>query len=377
MTTDRARRVSASGQVVEVVTRTRSRRIALGALALVLLAVVGIVTWFIGYDARPQARAGRLVVGDENVPSARSVEVREPWGRLEVAVGPPRRSLPADVASTQGNIRPPDGGRFVGVEVSESSGSVEHRVALPPYPRTHLSLVADGRSIPLETPTTAADPCFVPDCVGALTGDAVWVAVPGAATTLQVAAEFGGVTQTVDVDTGTRHAGAAASLYAASAALPTTCGRPVLTSGFRLAADAKQYCTVTSYRSPYVSGAGWAPTGSEWVVVSPTVSVVGGLQRKVAGGARTVGYLLSDPDAPVQAIVRIAGTGPARPLVAVDADLTELPSSSADASVFAVPAASRIGVLSVSAAVPVVPEFADSLPADLGPLTATMTWTIR
>ena len=361
--------------------RVFGREAAICGIGALALALVGAVTWFVTHTSQRQAQAGDLVPGDvSSTAPSRSVSVLEPWGRVDLTVSSPRRSLPHDVAYNAGNLRPPGDGRFVAVGWSATPTYEPLRVSYPPYPRTHLSLVAEGRSFPLDTPPMAGDPCLQPDCVGVDGDDSVWVAVPGSADHLQVAAEFDGVTQTVDVGSGARKAGRAAPLYAslAGSTLSPDCGPVQLQAGFRLSTydGGTDTCHLTAYRSPYVSGRGWSPVGFEWVVVTARTNPPFSVTRTAHGGVPAFDLRTSDPGAAAPVTARLAGAVAGGPLVAATTDLTAASHAADGVSVFRVPAPTPTGTLTLSEAVPYVPSYSDTLPASARPMTVTFTWTV-
>lgn len=255
-----------------------------GAAVLVAVLVVLGLSWH-AIDHRHRGLAAGTVqnVGD-SLPTTHKASVLLPWGRLELATTDPRTRLPHDVAVDQvgGDVRPPAGGRFVGVSWAPAHG--DNSGALPFLPIrvspatgsfTDVALVTDGHSYPL-APTSRHGYCSVQSiCLGPYGENAAWVAVDGAATDVAISATFAGVTQTVDMTTGHVRRGRASGLYDATTE-HRACGTPTWRGGLR---GRKQRCSAVVTRSPWVSGLGWAPAGREWVAASVSVdrpySVVG------------------------------------------------------------------------------------------------------
>lgn len=242
----------------------RGRTPLVAGVGLLLLALVATGGWF--WVNRGRADVG-VVAGDEQVMTERTAQgsFALPDGR-EI-------SLSADVGvETDGDTRAPRGGRLVEIEWRTDATQtlpVPAGVTVTAPPAVGLSVRAGGRVVDLgddvanAAPSTRSEP------------ERRVLALPGDVDDLRVTMTYAGRSQSVELFTGRRDAGAFRGLYrqfalgsvdVADSQRQQTGGGLVWTS----------WVDATWVRTPYLEGRGWAPAGREWVVVRrPTLSLLG------------------------------------------------------------------------------------------------------
>jgi hypothetical protein len=200
-----------------------------------------------------EQRADGLLVG-------RSTDVRVPWGRLQVTVTEPLDSVDTGDGTLQG--------RFVGVQVELRA--TDDTVPVDRLPDASLEdptfgVTADGETWQLPALTGWVDGTEISP--GARRE---YVALPEGAEEVSVSVTYDGVAQTIDAATADVTTGDAAPLYDASFARPgAPCGDQLWSPGAAAVDGAESGCFVrSSVTHPYVAGLGWAPAGSQWLVVS-------------------------------------------------------------------------------------------------------------
>src|SRR5699024_11016587 len=172
--------------------RGPSRWSLVTAVAIAAAVVLAVPLAAMGLDAlrEDRPRAGEGQVFDQprvDEPLSGTGTVFLPWARLSVAVGEPRSELP-EIGSVPSDVAPPDGGRFVPVEVRATSEAEVPLVSVRDSVDAHaqIVLVADDEEYPVDGPTglglDAEEPLSFP------TGDpeARWVAVSGEPTDVAV-----------------------------------------------------------------------------------------------------------------------------------------------------------------------------------------------
>lgn len=263
-------------------------------VAIVLIAAVtgGVLVWGGRRDEQVRARAGQVFDGFYQFDgSLRPVNatLRVPDGEVDVTTTRPVTSAPTGFDLPERLA--PDGGRFVGVQVRASvaktlpqpradaadaaagSGIASaNATADNADPAVSVALVADGFSYRIPPPLRRSQASRPTDRLA-------WVAVAGNPRRIEVALTYAGVTQRVDMDTGTRTSGLAEPLYRLTTGFPSSvgrqCGAPTaLSGGFRIEAGRDLECAVRTLGGlPYLPGYGWAPRGTVWF------SVLLGLER--------------------------------------------------------------------------------------------------
>lgn len=154
-------------------------------LAVVVLALAIALVVVRHQDGRPRAEVGaRLHQERQEEPLDHSAEVVVPWARLEVGVERPREELP-DIAGGPANLRAPDDGSFVRVQVHVAEEAPAAGVQ-DPMP-VDLVLRADGRDYPL---TVVGGLVLDPEALTEQGGE-VWVAVEGQPEDLEVRLSVG------------------------------------------------------------------------------------------------------------------------------------------------------------------------------------------
>jgi hypothetical protein len=244
-----------------------------GAAALVAALVVTLVV-VVRHDDRPAAAVGAVYdpVSQQD-PLPHPAEVLLPWARVEVGAEGPHAELP-DLLGGEANVRAPEGGSFVRVDVDLPKDYLQPFVATSSLftGETDVVLRADGREYPLNGPDGLGI-----DVTGPYDqGGTRWVAVEGEPTDLEVLVTVDGVTQVVDAADGSVDTGDAAAL----SDVPTSadlegfqaigCGRPrrLDDSGLTFRYPERLPCRVDLVlRTPYVDGLGWAEEGRQFLMV--------------------------------------------------------------------------------------------------------------
>ncbi|WP_193607345.1 hypothetical protein [Nocardioides lijunqiniae] len=255
--------------------RRRSLWPLVAALTVVVVALaVALVVVRSVDDDRPRAAVGQLFDSPfQQDDLADYGEVLLPWARTKTGAGDVREELP-DLLGAAANVRAPEGGRFVRVEVKlEKDYQIPLSAIARPYAQeTEVVLRADGRDYPV-----TGRGGLVLDPNGPLQqGGGRWVAVEGDPTDLEVRVTVDGVTQVVDASDGSVEAGQAVDL----AELPsqeeirdapdTPCGAPRRLDDSEVRVDYRPglECRVQfTLRTPYVDGLGWAEEGREFLIV--------------------------------------------------------------------------------------------------------------
>ncbi|MBM9460745.1 hypothetical protein JK386_12595 [Nocardioides sp. zg-536] len=268
----------AVSEPVRLASPRAERRNLWPVVALLAVLVVGLSATLVvvrpGEDDRPRAEIGQLF----EVPFAEDElshygQVLLPWARTKVGAGAPREELP-DLLGEQANVRAPEGGRFVPVEVKleEDYAIPLSSVGRPYVQQTEVVLRADGRDYPL----SGRDGLVLDPEGRGPQGGGVWVAVDGDPTELEVRVTVDGVTQVVHASDGSVEGGQADRLGELPspeellAREATPCGTPrrLDDSEIRVGFLAGLECRVQrTLRTPYVDGLGWAEEGREFLVV--------------------------------------------------------------------------------------------------------------
>lgn len=222
------------------------RRAALAAVPLLLVAGLS--------GCGGEHAAAGTTIRTEKAPTGTPVTLVSPLGTATVTVGEPVGSIGKEQANDLKSHHAPDGGAFVPVTWSFSYAAAfpASRTGAIEVPAT-LSLVAGGHRYDLQR---------IGRSVGATVPEYVAVA---SSKDLQVGLTYDGLTQTVDVATGKRHAGAAEALYDAK---PTTidCGKGWSTS---IPIKAPMACSLQVAVVPWAGS--WASAGHEYVVVQADI----------------------------------------------------------------------------------------------------------
>lgn len=247
-------------------------------VALLTVVVVGLAVALIVVrgtaDDRPRAAVGQVFsapFAEDDLPHYG--EVLLPWARTKTGAGAAREELP-DLLGAKANVRAPEGGRFVRVEVKLEKDYIIplSAVGRPYTQKTEVVLRADGRDYPV-----SGRDGLVLDPNGPLQqGGGVWVAVEGDPKDLEVRVTTDGVSQVLDASDGSVEAGRAADL----AEIPSqdelremkgaSCGTPTRLddSGLRVDYRPSLKCRVQlALHTPYVDGLGWSDEGREFLVV--------------------------------------------------------------------------------------------------------------
>jgi hypothetical protein len=241
-------------------------RVVAGIAALAIMAATAGCSGSATLRARHASTAGGTAVVNASYTAAltgRRVTLMVPSGRVDLTLTAPLRTVPAEQVERAAPLRAAKGRALVGVswqlQRAGYTDTPNRQLTEPsavfgePQP-VRLWLVTDGTRHAIPDVTTLGYP-------GNRPRTAVWVSVPTGVHAWQFQLDYDGVTQTVDTTSGKVEAGRAAALYRA---LPLdsrdTChlaGRNVLTS-----------CLVYfAVGYPYVTGAGWAPSGKTWALV--------------------------------------------------------------------------------------------------------------
>lgn len=260
-----------------------------GAVAVLLVASIGLVTWD---RLRSGVAPGTLVEVydlDEATGRLSGGTVMVPTGRLDVTVTEPYDELPDGVYPVDSGFRDDveqvrDFGRYVGVSwmLDRPANDARFRLVTGAQRQFEVVLVADGVRHDLRAGDSARDSA-TPSRV-----KAVYVALPGGSADLSVEVSYDGLTQRLDPRTGGRDAGAALPFYSPAAtwsAPPKPCaaqrptaageGFPLVAPGFefREPEDAVLPCELRPMvASPYEPGIGWARPGRSWLSVPLTTS---------------------------------------------------------------------------------------------------------
>jgi hypothetical protein len=224
-----------------------------GLAAVALTLGVTLILGLSGCGGGAQAHAGS-VVRTQRAPQGTTATLTAPSGTARVSVGKPVRTIAKDQASDRRQHRAPDGGAFVPVSWAWTfaSGFPLTDLGAADQPAT-ISLIAGGRSYRLDT-------------IHGSFGTALpeYVAVP-TTEDLKVGLTYDGLTQTVDLASGQRDAGAAEALYHPQ---PQTigCGQGWQTS---IAIKAPMDCRLQVATLPWAGS--WASPGHEYVVVDADI----------------------------------------------------------------------------------------------------------
>ena len=274
---------------------TRRLRWLLPAAVAVALVVAGGVAWARA-DTRPHAEAGQVFdPAFQQDELGTGADVLLPWVRAEIAVGKPRDELP-DTLGAEPNLRAPDGGAFVQVQVNIDTENLIPLYLDSPGPVGRAELVlTDGDH---RYPLTHVPGGFHLDAAAPELGLLQrYLAVEGSPEHWSVEVDYDGQTWVVDLDDGTSDPGPQDAL----AEIPAVdeqqqpaqrCGKPRWSSGFRPTESYNQpKCRVIhQMRVAYVDGLGWAEPGREFLVVQ-VESYEPGFARSPGG----VDYLVRDP----------------------------------------------------------------------------------
>lgn len=265
-----------------------------GILGIILLLIVGCSDDDMGggqpaESALPAAAAdllvlteGQLPIDGEDVESGSDFELTIPSGTLRLTYTGGLDSVPAEVAnandspspqteaspdspSDSGNLRAADGHSFLAAEiVFETSQELGNSASLP-----SLSVAADRSTIGEVSNL---------DLTGRYEG-ALVISVPTSAEDIELAVDFAGLTQTLDLRTGERTSDAAEAYYDGGATridpsvgnrLDSTVTVPFPEVDFVDAGECVITATgsaSTATRTPWLTDNGWAPEGSSWVTV--------------------------------------------------------------------------------------------------------------
>ncbi len=247
---------------------------ALGAAALVVVALVG-GTAAACTDGPERDPVGTVVVADigTEVEGGSSGFLLVPAGRIDVTVGPRvTGTLPASVAADETEHTPPAGGSFVPVAWSHNPFALPSGMApvgTDPRP-TEMALVVDGTSYPLGSPYDVAS-------VGGTIDSPIrvmYVAVPGVPDSVVVSAEYHGLTQTLDPQSGQLGPGAAAPLYHHIDHVgPRRCAAGW--SGLENLVAVTSCRVREPQRLPYLPEVGWAAPERSWVVIGYRITLEG------------------------------------------------------------------------------------------------------
>lgn len=201
-----------------------------------------------------------------------------PIGRLEITLGEPTTKLSADDTRQIEALDAPDGGTFIPLTWQYDASSFGRYAAfIDTQASPVVDLVADGARYRIPPPD---------DSGKGSTSFYVVVAGPGKEPRLDV--DFDGVTQSVDLTTGDRDAGAAEALYdLPSPKTKRTDCTGTIEYGRKLVGASSFTCAVTRpVRLPY-AGDAWAEDGQSWLAV--TVRTTLGRWNEVAKDLKSGG----------------------------------------------------------------------------------------
>ncbi|XBB65581.1 hypothetical protein ABFU82_15845 [Nocardioides sp. WV_118_6] len=201
-----------------------------------------------------------------------------PIGSLEITLGKPTDKLSADDTRQAEAIDAPDGGTFVPITWQYDASSFGRYADFIDTEATpDVDLIADGATYRIPPPD---------DSGTGSTSFYVVVGGPGKDPSLKI--DFDGVTQTVDLTTGDRDAGAAEALYdLPSPRTKRTDCTGAIEYGRKLVGSSTFTCSVTRpVRLPY-AGDAWAEDGQGWLAV--TVRTTLGRWNEVAKDLKSGG----------------------------------------------------------------------------------------
>ncbi|GAA4815506.1 hypothetical protein ACFQ0K_07220 [Nocardioides caeni] len=254
--------------------------------AVVLVVAVATGSWLALRDDRPRLAPGEIGLteqfahfADDDFGAGPSAEVTVPWGRFTIrATGVVEEIPPQCCTDEPRDVRAPKGGGWVGVQVDTPD-------------LTHASIYGFEDFVPLEVAVVADDHRHalpgVSDYLdrnreswsGSDYTEFVAVADEDAAVRIEVV--YDGLTQVLDPETGELDAGRAAELTVGIDAVTRldSCGKERWSAPYaplRATDDGtnslSQVCQLSYVRQPYHPGKGWAPEGTEWLLVSPAMS---------------------------------------------------------------------------------------------------------
>lgn len=287
-------------------------------LAVVVVgACAGLVFWWL-HDDRPRAEVGATVAAPEATDRiiGLSSELTLPFGEYQVLLSESLQELPPPCCLDEPvDLRAPEGGSFVGVEVTlDLTGTREPLVepgATPPAPA--LTLVVERPGL---EPETVDYPVTVPPDAWERNNLAnvpirTYVAIDGRPEIDEVAlrVDYDGVSQVVSPHLDLVVAEDARRIPADVAQVVQSCGSVRPPSGFVLQAGAGPECSLGIERLAYVGGLGWAPSGEQWLVVTPYVARYASLNRRV--GAQSYFYDMDGLGETPEAEVTVDGDPPA------------------------------------------------------------------
>ncbi|HWJ09245.1 MAG TPA: hypothetical protein VNS46_07695 [Nocardioides sp.] len=197
---------------------------------------------------------------DQFIEGGKASSIALPIGRLEISAGKPTTELTADDTAQLEAVDAPDGSTFVPITWQYDAGTFgDYDDYLESDATPVVDLVADRASyrIPAPEPTGSG-------------ADSFYVLVEGDGEDASLSVDFDGVSQSVDLATGKRDAGAAAGLYDLKPRRERT-SSCTADSEFDIEIPSRlsdYACSVTrTARLPYAGGQ-WAEKGESWLAVS-------------------------------------------------------------------------------------------------------------
>lgn len=214
-------------------------------------------------------RDGQLKQGDRS-------RLLVPTGELQVFAGEPVTSLDADETRDRTAYDAPAGTAYVPIAWRLRPGRL---APLQRYVAADVGLTVDL--------ATGDDSHRLPPPSSGNGWRSFYAQVDGEGDDARLQVEFDGVTQTLDLRTGTRRSRRATALYRLPDRLTSTtnCQEAATFDMARAAADHDCELTRTALM-PYAGGA-WAPKGSRWLVVElqTTLTTIAQASRRGDGGA--------------------------------------------------------------------------------------------
>ncbi|MBB2892622.1 hypothetical protein [Flexivirga oryzae] len=290
----------------------RGRWIA--ALLVVLLVAAGVAVGVLSQrtdgDAKGRLATGATRAGDYTTGVASDDLVMEVPNAEILLSATLSSSATNDDDGTTHTVRAPRGGVLLSLEWASrtsfgaASGFVDTRPSA-------LSVRSGGTTVAVDTALRPVDYASVGDDPT----QRLLVALPGDRRSVRIVVSFAGREQTLRPASGTRTEGAFAPLYRWTG---WGAGTGKFSEQERLAdpsADLRWYAGAdagSAYRTPYLTGPGWAPTGKEWLVVSGVGYTVFARPAANWGPTGEVGYT------PGKATVTVTanGTAPTKVLTA-------------------------------------------------------------
>lgn len=251
---------------------------ALGSILVVLVALLSAC----GDEEAAALASGDVVRArfDDQFKDGRDADVTLPTGTLLINAAEPVDGADADETRNREAVDAPSGAVLVPITWQYDTWASDRLDGIMQATETPLvDLVSNGERYRLPPPERQAEG-----------GESFYVVVDGDAEDRSLEIEFDGVTQTVDLTTGSRDEGEAAGLYDINDVKlrKKACDEEVAWFDTLTTAAEFRCDLVGPVLTPYAAGE-WAPEGSMWLALTLRLEMrVYGETNRLGGGARFV-----------------------------------------------------------------------------------------